>query len=120
MIPLKLETLLKGRVVEQDRVEYKRGWNPTDTVQTICAYANDFPNMYGGYIVVGVEFAKNTRTITTYDSKRDDREMWGQKGHILPIESMIISSTQMVRRQRHPCRDCRSLRIALDHSRNRS
>ncbi|MCL1981847.1 MAG: hypothetical protein FWG53_01980 [Clostridiales bacterium] len=30
MIPLKLETLLEGRVVEQDRVEYKRGWNPSE------------------------------------------------------------------------------------------
>ena len=32
MIPLKLETLLQGRVVEQDRVEYKKGWNPSDTI----------------------------------------------------------------------------------------
>jgi ATP-dependent DNA helicase RecG len=55
MIPLKLETLLDGRVVEQDRVEYKRGWNPTDTIHAICAYANDFPNMNGGYIVIGIE-----------------------------------------------------------------
>ena len=55
MIPLKLETLLKGSVVEQDRVEYKRGWNPADTVHTICAFANDFPNVNGGYIVIGVE-----------------------------------------------------------------
>ena len=55
MIPLKLETLLKGRVVEQDRVEYKRGWNPTDTIHTICAFANDFPNVNGGYIVIGIE-----------------------------------------------------------------
>ena len=62
MIPLKLETLLKGRVVEQDRVEYKRGWNPADTVQTICAYANDFPNMNGGYIVIGIE-ADNGRPL---------------------------------------------------------
>ena len=28
MIPLKIETLLEGRVVEHDRVEYKTGWNP--------------------------------------------------------------------------------------------
>lgn len=28
MIPLKIETLLAGRVVEQNRVEYKEGWNP--------------------------------------------------------------------------------------------
>jgi predicted HTH transcriptional regulator len=54
MIPLKLETLLKGRVVESDRVEYKRGWNPSDVIHTICAYANDFDNTNGGYIVIGI------------------------------------------------------------------
>ncbi|MDR3294500.1 MAG: putative DNA binding domain-containing protein [Clostridiales Family XIII bacterium] len=55
MIPLKLETLLKGRVVEQDRVEYKKGWNPADTIHAVCAYANDFTNMNGGYVVIGIE-----------------------------------------------------------------
>ncbi|MCL1808553.1 MAG: putative DNA binding domain-containing protein [Clostridiales bacterium] len=55
MIPLKLETLLEGRVVEQDRVEYKRGWNPSEVVTTICAYANDFSNINGGYLVIGIE-----------------------------------------------------------------
>ena len=55
MIPLKLETLLKGRVVESDRVEYKRGWNPSEVITTICAYANDFSNTNGGYVVVGLE-----------------------------------------------------------------
>ena len=55
MIPLKLETLLKGRVVEQDRIEYKRGWNPSEIIRTICAFANDFPNVNGGYIVIGID-----------------------------------------------------------------
>ncbi|MDR1952891.1 MAG: putative DNA binding domain-containing protein [Clostridiales Family XIII bacterium] len=55
MIPLKLETLLKGRVVEQDRVEYKEGWNPNEVIQTICAFANDFSNTNGGYIVLGID-----------------------------------------------------------------
>jgi ATP-dependent DNA helicase RecG len=55
MIPLKLETLLEGRVVESDRVEYKRGFNPSDVIHTICAYANDFTNTNGGYVVIGVE-----------------------------------------------------------------
>jgi ATP-dependent DNA helicase RecG len=55
VIPLKLETLLEGRVVEQDRVEYKRGWNPSDTIHTICAFANDFTNTNGGYIVIGID-----------------------------------------------------------------
>ena len=55
MIPLKLETLLTGRVVEHDRVEYKRGWNPAEIITTICAYANDFSNTNGGYIIIGIE-----------------------------------------------------------------
>lgn len=54
MIPLKIETLLTGKVVEQNRVEYKSGWNPGETIRTICAFANDYPNVNGGYIVIGV------------------------------------------------------------------
>lgn len=55
MIPIKLETIFAGRTVESDRVEYKSGWNPNDIMQTICAFANDFHNYDGGYIVIGVE-----------------------------------------------------------------
>jgi len=54
VIPIKIETLLEGQVVEQNRVEYKEGWNPRDTIHTICAFANDFDNVNGGYIVIGV------------------------------------------------------------------
>jgi len=55
VIPLKLEKLREGRVVESDRIEYKKGWNPTEIIPTICAYANDFSNINGGYIVIGIE-----------------------------------------------------------------
>ena len=55
MIPLKIETLLEGRVVEHDRVEYKTGWNPNDIIHSICAFANDYDNSKGGYIVIGVK-----------------------------------------------------------------
>ena len=55
MIPLSLKTLIDGRVVESDRVEYKRGWNPSEIIHTICAYANDFTNTNGGYIVMGID-----------------------------------------------------------------
>ena len=54
MIPLKLETLLEGQVVERNRVEYKEGWNPNDIIHTICAFANDYNNINGGYLVIGV------------------------------------------------------------------
>lgn len=55
MIPLKIETLLEGRVVEHDRVEYKTGWNPNDIIHSICAFANDYDNTNGGYIVIWVK-----------------------------------------------------------------
>lgn len=41
MIPIKIETLLEGRKVEQNRIEYKEGFNPSEIVHTICGYAND-------------------------------------------------------------------------------
>lgn len=55
MISLKIETLLEGKVVERNRVEYKKGWNPEDIIHTICAFANDYSNVNGGYIVIGIE-----------------------------------------------------------------
>ncbi len=54
MISMNIETLLEERKVEQNRVEYKQGWNPAETIHTICAFANDFDNVNGGYIVIGV------------------------------------------------------------------
>ena len=55
MIPIKIETLLEGRKVEQNRIEYKEGFNPADIVHTICAYANDIAGVDGGYLVIGVK-----------------------------------------------------------------
>ncbi len=55
MIPIKIETLLEGRKVEQNRIEYKKGFNPADIVHTICAYANDIAGVDGGYLVIGVK-----------------------------------------------------------------
>jgi ATP-dependent DNA helicase RecG len=53
-IPISIERLLDKRIVEQSRVEYKKGWNRLDVLHSICAFANDIDNNGGGYIVVGV------------------------------------------------------------------
>ncbi len=53
-LPVSLADLLQGLKVESDRVEVKEGWNPPVIFRTICAFANDFHNYAGGYIVVGV------------------------------------------------------------------
>ena len=58
MIPIKIETLLEGRKVEQNRIEYKAGFNPSEVVHTVCAYANDIAGVDGGYLVLGVQTEK--------------------------------------------------------------
>ena len=52
-LPLNLDDLLRQRTVEGDRIEYKAGWNPDAVVRTLCAFANDFENLGGGYIIIG-------------------------------------------------------------------
>ena len=54
-LPINLHDLLRQRTIEGERVEYKAGWNPKAVLHTICAFANDFHNLGGGYVVVGVE-----------------------------------------------------------------
>ena len=53
-LPIPIDTLLHGKAVEWERLEFKSGWNPLDVLHTLCAFANDFHNLGGGYIVVGV------------------------------------------------------------------
>lgn len=54
-IPINIETLLSGKIVEGARMEFKEGWNPKTIMRTVCAFANDFDNVGSGYIIVGVE-----------------------------------------------------------------
>ncbi|MFH1463672.1 MAG: Fic family protein, partial [Pseudomonadota bacterium] len=39
---------------EWERLEFKAGWNPLQVLHTLCAFANDFHNLGGGYLVLGV------------------------------------------------------------------
>ena len=54
-LELDLEDLLNKRKIKSDRIEFKASWNPDDIYRSICAFANDYNNDGGGYIVVGVE-----------------------------------------------------------------
>ena len=53
-LPINLHDLLRQRTIEGERVEYKAGWNPQSVLHSICAFANDFHNLGGGYVVIGV------------------------------------------------------------------
>ena len=50
-----IEDILKKDRIESDRIEFKEGWNPDDIYHSICAFANDYNNEGGGYIIVGVK-----------------------------------------------------------------
>jgi ATP-dependent DNA helicase RecG len=54
-LPINIKDLLNGKPVEWERLEFKEGWNPLDILHTICAFANDFHNLGGGYIVIGIK-----------------------------------------------------------------
>ncbi len=56
-LPINISDLLQRKVVESERIEFKASWNPAPIMRTICAFANDFQNLGGGYVIVGIEEA---------------------------------------------------------------
>ena len=53
-LPINIADVLHGQTVESERLELKAGWNSEAVLQTMCAFANDFHNLGGGYIFIGV------------------------------------------------------------------
>lgn len=54
-LPVNVEDVLDGKSsVESERLEFKQGWNPLAVIHTLCAFANDFNNLDGGYIFIGI------------------------------------------------------------------
>ena len=57
-LTINLDDLLYCRGVESERVEFKESWNAQNAgpqvLRTICAFANDYHNLNGGYVVIGV------------------------------------------------------------------
>ena len=87
-LPINIEELLGGRAVEGDRIEYKTGWNPDAIYRTICAFANDFDETGGGYIVVGVA-EENGRAIRPVVGIDGDK--------IEPIEKDMVGYNNLMR-----------------------
>ncbi len=58
ILPVNLDDLLHCRTVESERVEFKASWDARTTgpqvLRTICAFANDYHNLNGGYVVIGI------------------------------------------------------------------
>lgn len=59
-LAININDLLNKQRIESSRIEFKKGWNPSSIYHSICAFANDFDDLGGGYIVVGVDTDKKT------------------------------------------------------------
>lgn len=53
-IPIGINALLAGGIIESERIECKESWSAATSLKTICAFANDIDNWGGGYIVIGI------------------------------------------------------------------
>ena len=62
-IPINVEELLRQRVIESARIEYKADWNPEPILHSITAFANDFDNLGGGYISYQLKTGRILRKI---------------------------------------------------------
>ena len=62
-LPVNIHKVLQGLPVEWERLEFKRGWNPEAVLHTLCAFANDFHNLGGGYIFLFISRRYRNRRI---------------------------------------------------------
>ncbi len=95
-LPINIPKLLKGRIIEHDRIEFKEGWNPDAIYLSICAFANDFENIGGGYIIIGVKEENGIAqfpVIVIPDEQIDtiQRQMIGFNNLIKPVYSPKLS-----------------------------
>ena len=93
-LPINIDNLISQRTVESERVEYKAGWNPESVLRALCAFANDFHNLGGGYVVLGVE-------------ERDGRPILPPKGlnpeHIDAMQKELLNlGNSAIRPAYHP------------------
>lgn len=99
---INIKDLLAVHRVEKQRVEFKRSWNTGPTswqiLHTICAFANDYMNDDGGYIIIGIEDkpSEDGRLqvcgILQWNLEKIQRQLVGLcKGNIKPEYHPILS-----------------------------
>lgn len=99
---LNIEDLLSARAVESERIEYKEGWNPDAIYRSICAFANDFDNIGGGYILIGVAEDEITKTakrpvkgLSSIELASIQKEMIGYNNLLKPYYAPKLSIEQV-------------------------
>jgi ATP-dependent DNA helicase RecG len=94
-LPLNLEDLLNARTVESERIEYKSGWNPEPIMHTMCAFANDFRDQGGGFVLIGVSAPNGVPILPPVGLKPEtidkiQRELIGRSNAIHPPYHPVV------------------------------
>jgi ATP-dependent DNA helicase RecG len=92
-LPINISDLIKGRAVESDRIEFKKGWNQGAIYRSICAFANDFDDIGGGYIIVGIA-EENGRPILPPEGLNEDQ--------LDLIQREMVSFNNLINPAHHP------------------
>ena len=99
ILPISLDDLIHAKSVESARREFKKTWNPAirdAVIRTICAFANDFQNLSGGYIILGIEERGGAPLLPPHgldglDLDQIQREIRGQCNRIDPQYQPVMS-----------------------------
>lgn len=95
-----VENLLNKRKIESDRIEFKTGWNPDDIYHSVCAFANDYNNEDGGYVVIGVKekngvAVRPVEGVPEYMIDKIQKEMLGYNNVISPAYFLKVVPIQV-------------------------
>jgi len=99
ILPINLDDLIQARSVESVRREFKKTWSEpifVKVIHSICAFANDFYNLNGGYIILGVEEINGQPILPLYgleDQNLDEiqKQIRGKCKHIDPEYQPVMS-----------------------------
>ena len=100
ILPINLDDLLYCRGVESERVEFKGAWDPDRTgpqvLRTICAFANDYHNLNGGYVVIGAGEAEGRAALPPAGltaAEVEAAQLWirGQCNRLDPVFQPVLS-----------------------------
>lgn len=100
ILPINVDDLLRLQGVESARVEFKASWDEksagSQVIRTICAFANDFQNLNGGYIVIGVAEQDGAAILPAKGLSQkeiEDAQKWvrGRCNAIDPVYQPVLS-----------------------------
>ena len=98
-LAINIEDLLNKQKIESNRIEFKKGWNPASIYHSVCAFANDFDDLGGGYILVGVDTDEKTgmaiRPVKGVPQEQIDDILQQMVGYNNKIEPYYMPRTSM-------------------------